>query len=40
MIDQTVAVFDRLDAAYKNAGIQNVLADTAVATREDFGRVT
>jgi len=40
MVRQTVARFGRLDAAYNNAGIQNVLADTADATREDFDRVT
>ncbi|HTW85166.1 MAG TPA: glucose 1-dehydrogenase [Candidatus Sulfotelmatobacter sp.] len=40
MIERTVATFGRLDAAYNNAGIQNVLADTADATREDFDRVT
>ena len=40
MIDKTVAAFGRLDAAYNNAGIQNVLAETADATREDFDRVT
>ncbi len=40
MVAQTVATFGRLDAAYNNAGIQNVLADTADATREDFDRVT
>jgi NAD(P)-dependent dehydrogenase (short-subunit alcohol dehydrogenase family) len=39
MVDQTVAAFGRLDAAYNNAGIQNVLAETADATREDFDRV-
>jgi NAD(P)-dependent dehydrogenase (short-subunit alcohol dehydrogenase family) len=39
MIEQTVATFGRLDAAYNNAGIQNVLADTADATRDDFDRV-
>jgi NAD(P)-dependent dehydrogenase (short-subunit alcohol dehydrogenase family) len=39
MVAQTVATFGRLDAAYNNAGIQNVLADTAEATREDFDRV-
>ena len=39
MVEQTVAAFGRLDAAYNNAGIQNVLADTADATREDFDRV-
>ena len=39
MVARTVATFGRLDAAYNNAGIQNVLADTAEATREDFDRV-
>jgi NAD(P)-dependent dehydrogenase (short-subunit alcohol dehydrogenase family) len=39
MVEQTVATFGRLDAAYNNAGIQNVLADTADATRDDFDRV-
>ena len=39
MVETTVATFGRLDAAYNNAGIQNVLADTADATREDFDRV-
>jgi NAD(P)-dependent dehydrogenase (short-subunit alcohol dehydrogenase family) len=40
MVDRTVANFGRLDAAYNNAGVQNVLAETADATREDFDRVT
>src|SRR5213596_1566494 len=40
MVDQTVATFGRLDAAYNNAGVQNILAETADATREDFDRVT
>lgn len=39
MVAQTVAAFGRLDAAYNNAGIQNVLADAADQTREDFDRV-
>jgi len=39
MVDQTVAAFGRLDAAYNNAGIQNVLAETADTTREDYDRV-
>ena len=39
MVEQAVATFGRLDAAYNNAGIQNVLADTADAPREDFDRV-
>ncbi|MCE0497577.1 MAG: glucose 1-dehydrogenase [Methylacidiphilales bacterium] len=40
MVEQAVATFGRLDAAYNNAGIQNVLAETADQTREDFDRVT
>lgn len=40
MVAQTVATFGRLDAAYNNAGVQNVLAETADQTREDFDRVT
>jgi NAD(P)-dependent dehydrogenase (short-subunit alcohol dehydrogenase family) len=40
MVEQTVAAFGRLDAAYNNAGVQNIVADTADATREDFDRVT
>ena len=39
MVGQAVAKFGRLDAAYNNAGIQNILAETADATREDFDRV-
>jgi len=39
MVDQTVAAFGRLDAAYNNAGVQNELAETADQTREDFDRV-
>lgn len=40
MVDLAVATFGKLDAAYNNAGIQNVLADAADQTREDFDRVT
>ena len=40
MVEQTVAAFGRLDAAYNNAGVQNVVAETADAPREDFDRVT
>jgi NAD(P)-dependent dehydrogenase (short-subunit alcohol dehydrogenase family) len=40
MVEQTVATFGRLDAAYNNAGVQNVVAETADQTREDFDRVT
>ena len=39
MVQQAVAKFGRLDAAYNNAGIQNVLAETADATRDDYDRV-
>ncbi len=39
MVDQTVATFGRLNVAYNNAGVQNILAETADATREDFDRV-
>jgi NAD(P)-dependent dehydrogenase (short-subunit alcohol dehydrogenase family) len=39
MVKQTVATFGRLDAAYNNAGVQNALAETADATREDYDRV-
>ncbi|WP_184531521.1 SDR family NAD(P)-dependent oxidoreductase [Variovorax sp. Sphag1AA] len=39
MVERTVERFGRLDAAYNNAGVQNVLAETADATREDFDRV-
>ena len=39
MVKQTVATFGRLDAAYNNAGVQNELAETADATREDYDRV-
>lgn len=39
MVDQTVATFGRLDAAYNNAGVQNVLAETADAPRDDYDRV-
>lgn len=40
MINKAVDTFGRLDAAYNNAGIQNILADAADQTREDFDRVT
>jgi NAD(P)-dependent dehydrogenase (short-subunit alcohol dehydrogenase family) len=39
MVERTVAAFGQLDAAYNNAGIQNLLAETADATREDYDRV-
>ncbi|HXM24387.1 MAG TPA: glucose 1-dehydrogenase [Chthoniobacterales bacterium] len=39
MVEQTVATFGRLDVAYNNAGVQNIVAQTADAPREDFDRV-
>lgn len=39
MVKKTVAEFGRLDAAYNNAGIQNVLAETADVPRDDYDRV-
>lgn len=39
MVHQTVTTFGQLDAAYNNAGIQNVLAETADSPRDDYDRV-
>src|SRR5947208_9701608 len=39
MVHQTVVTFGRLDAAYNNAGVQNVLAETADSTRDDYDRI-
>jgi NAD(P)-dependent dehydrogenase (short-subunit alcohol dehydrogenase family) len=39
MVEQTVAAFGRLDAAFNNAGVQSPLADTADASIDDFDRV-
>ena len=39
MVEETVATFGRLDAAYNNAGVQNVLAETADSPRDDYDRV-
>lgn len=39
MVKEIVATFGRLDAAFNNAGIQNVLAETADATVEDYDKV-
>jgi NAD(P)-dependent dehydrogenase (short-subunit alcohol dehydrogenase family) len=39
MVERTVAAFGRLDAAYNNAGVQNIIAEAADASREDFDRV-
>lgn len=40
MMEKTVAIFGRLDAAFNNAAVQNVLAGAADQTSEDFDRVT
>lgn len=39
MVAQTVATFGKLDFAYNNAGVQNVLAETADSPRDDYDRV-
>jgi NAD(P)-dependent dehydrogenase (short-subunit alcohol dehydrogenase family) len=39
MVSQTITAFGRLDAVYNNAGVQNLLAETADTTREDYDRV-
>jgi len=39
MVAKTVETFGRLDVAYNNAGVQNVLAETADATAADYDRV-
>jgi NAD(P)-dependent dehydrogenase (short-subunit alcohol dehydrogenase family) len=39
MVNQTVVTFGRLDAAYNNAGVQGVLAETADSPRDDYDRV-
>jgi NAD(P)-dependent dehydrogenase (short-subunit alcohol dehydrogenase family) len=39
MIAKTVQTFGRLDAAYNNAGVQNILAETADSPRDDYDRV-
>jgi NAD(P)-dependent dehydrogenase (short-subunit alcohol dehydrogenase family) len=36
---EAVATFGHLDAAFNNAGVQNVLAETADTTREDYDRI-
>ncbi len=40
MVDKTVAAYGSIDAAFNNAGVQNVLAKTADTTIEDYERVT
>ena len=39
MVERTVATFGRLDAAFNNAGVQGVLAETADSPRDDYDRV-
>jgi NAD(P)-dependent dehydrogenase (short-subunit alcohol dehydrogenase family) len=39
MVRDTAATLGRLDVAYNNAGVQNVLAETADTTAEDYDRV-
>ena len=39
MVEQTVATFGRLDAAFNNAGVQSPLAETADASGDEFNRV-
>jgi NAD(P)-dependent dehydrogenase (short-subunit alcohol dehydrogenase family) len=38
MVAQSVATFGRLDVAYNNAGVQNVLAETPDSSRDDYDR--
>jgi NAD(P)-dependent dehydrogenase (short-subunit alcohol dehydrogenase family) len=40
MVEQTVAEFGRLDAAFNNAGVMAKMAPTADSTLEEFDRVT
>jgi NAD(P)-dependent dehydrogenase (short-subunit alcohol dehydrogenase family) len=39
MVAQTVSAFGRLDAAFNNAGVQSLAAETADSTSEEFDRV-
>jgi NAD(P)-dependent dehydrogenase (short-subunit alcohol dehydrogenase family) len=39
MVDRTVAQFDRLDAAFNNAGVMARVMPTAESTREEWDRV-
>src|SRR5271163_5338378 len=39
MVNQAIATFGRLDAAYNNAGVQGILAETADSPRDDYDRV-
>lgn len=40
MIDTIIGKYGRLDYAYNNAGVQNVLANAADQTKTDYDRVT
>jgi NAD(P)-dependent dehydrogenase (short-subunit alcohol dehydrogenase family) len=40
MVEQTVAAFGRLDAAFNNAGVQSPMVETADADGAEFDRVT
>jgi NAD(P)-dependent dehydrogenase (short-subunit alcohol dehydrogenase family) len=40
MVEQTVSIFGRLDAAFNNAGVQSPAVETADATAAEFDRVT
>jgi NAD(P)-dependent dehydrogenase (short-subunit alcohol dehydrogenase family) len=40
MVEQTVSIFGRLDAAFNNAGVQSPAVDIADSTSEEFERVT
>jgi NAD(P)-dependent dehydrogenase (short-subunit alcohol dehydrogenase family) len=39
MVEKAVAAFGHIDAAFNNAGVQGVLAETADTTRKDYDRV-
>ena len=39
MVQETVETFGQLNAAYNNAGIQNVLAETADSSPDDYDKV-
>jgi NAD(P)-dependent dehydrogenase (short-subunit alcohol dehydrogenase family) len=39
MVEKAVATFGHMDAAFNNAGVQNILAETADTTRKDYDRV-
>jgi NAD(P)-dependent dehydrogenase (short-subunit alcohol dehydrogenase family) len=39
MVEKTVSIFGRLDAAYNNAGVQSPAVETADASGEEFDRV-